>query len=457
MKRAKWSLVSIVIVVWLVVTITILSSYLMNPSILSRSKNTNSISNNSISMPLSSSSSEMLVANVAPFAWKFFSQMVLERPENILVSPLSIAACLSMIWSGVTRSSQSDIEFQSLFQLPSEQSIPTLLNVLLKKESNNDNQMLSMSNSLWTSGEVDTKYVEEVSSFASIQPLPISLDPINDWVAKETNNHIPKLFSSEDSSLDPNTLAIAINAIHFQGLWATPFDNTHTQPDTFTTFDDQQTYTANFMSKTIHTSLAQDVSSLGGASVLTLDYACPDAQQQQQCSSEESEFCAMLVLPKHNTVQSMNQVIQGFTKQVSSSSPTTNNNNKPLSNLYFPNDSRKQNVHISLPRFELKQGPESLKKFMKDMGFETAFSTEKNQFLRMTPNRHDTYLDDVIAAATMKVTEEGTVATASTAAIMMTRSLPPSIEFNRPFLFMVLHRPTGTPLFLSQVHNPDFI
>ena len=452
MKRAKSILFFPVIVVWVVVTI--LSYSMIYPSFLSRSKNTNSSSNNNISM--SSSSSEMLVANVAPFAWKFFSEMVMERPENILVSPLSIAACLSMIWSGVTRSSQADVEFQSLFQLPSEDSIPTLVNVLLKKENknNNSNQMLSMSNSLWTSGEVDSKYVELVSSFASIQPLPTSFDPINDWVAKETNNHIPELFSSEDTVLDPNALAIAVNAIHFQGLWASPFDSTHTQPDTFTTFDNQQTYTANFMSKTIHTSLAQDVSSLGGATVLTLDYACPDAQQQ--CSSEESEFCAMLVLPKHNTVQSMKRVIQGFTKQVSSSN-SNNNNNKASSDLYFSNDFRKQNVHVSLPRFELKQGPESLKEFFKGMGFQTAFSTAKNQFLRMTPNRGDTYLDDVMAAATMKVTEEGTVATAATAAIMMTRSLPPSVEFNRPFLFMVLHRPTRTPLFLSQVHNPDFL
>lgn len=359
----------------------------------------------------------------------------------------------------MTRSSQADVEFQSLFQLSSEQSIPTLVNVLLKKENknNNSNQMLSMSNSLWTSGEVDSKYVEDVSSFASIQPLPTSFNSINDWVAKETNNHIPKLFSSEDSSLDPNMIAIAVNAIHFQGLWASPFESTHTHPDTFTTFDDQETYTANFMSKTIHTSLAQDVSSLGGATVLTLDYACPDAQQQQ-CSSEESEFCAMLVLPKHNTIQSMKRVIQGFTKLVSSSSSSSSNNkNKSSSDLYFSNEFRKQNIHISLPRFELKQGPESLKEFFKGMGFQTAFSTEKNQFLRMTPNRDDTYLDDVMAAATMKVTEEGTVATAATGAIMMTRSLPPSVEFNRPFLFMVLHRPTRTPLFLSQVHNPDFL
>merc|ERR1712232_893618 len=392
----------------------------------------------------------MGVANVAPFAWKFFSQMVLERPENILVSPLSIAACLSMIWSGVTRSSQTDAEFQSLFQLPSEHSIPTLVNVLLKKENkNNDNsnQMLSMSNSLWTKAVVDSKYVEQVSSFASIQPLPTFFDPINDWVAKETNNHIPKLFSSE-KPLDTDIIAIAVNAIHFQALWASPFESTDTEPRTFTTFDDQETYTANFMPKIIHTSVAWDVSSLGGATVLTLDYACLDAQQQQG-SSEESEFYAMLVLPKHNTVQSMKRVIQGFTKQVSDSSSSSNNNNnnnnnKSSSDLYFSDDFRKQHVQVSLPRFELKQGPESLKKF-----------------LRMTPDRSDTYLDDVMAAATMKVTEKGTVATAATGAIMRKESarifLGPSIMFNRPFLFMVLHRPTRTPIFLSQVHNPNFL
>merc|ERR1712232_385992 len=121
----------------------------------------------------------------------------------------------------------------------------------------------------------------------------------------------------------------------------------------------------------------------------------------------------------------------------------------------------KQDVDVSLPRFELKQGPESLKEFFKGMGFQTAFGTENNQFLRMTPNSSDTWLDDIMAAATMKVTEEGTVATAATGAIMKAESymefLGPSIKFNRPFLFMVLHRPTRTPIFLSQVHNPNFL
>ena len=60
-------------------------------------------------------------------------------------------------------------------------------------------------------------------------------------------------------------------------------------------------------------------------------------------------------------------------------------------------------------------------------------------------------------AATLKVGEKGTVASAATATGMQATALPAprtSIWFNRPYLLMVVDQATGEPLFLARVTNP---
>lgn len=87
-----------------------------------------------------------------------------------------------------------------------------------------------------------------------------------------------------------------------------------------------------------------------------------------------------------------------------------------------------------------------------------AFGGEEG-FLQMSEDPQ-LYLDDVFHKAVMEVTEEGTVASAATAAIMMSRSIPqPPKEmiFDRPFGMVVLHTPSMTPLFVARVDDPEFV
>ena len=74
-------------------------------------------------------------------------------------------------------------------------------------------------------------------------------------------------------------------------------------------------------------------------------------------------------------------------------------------------------------------------------------------------NNESILLDDVFHKAVMEVTEEGTEAAAATVGIgtTSTRPLPPiEMKFDRPFIMVVLHMPSTTPLFLALVNNPEF-
>lgn len=115
-------------------------------------------------------------------------------------------------------------------------------------------------------------------------------------------------------------------------------------------------------------------------------------------------------------------------------------------------------VNLVLPRFRICYGSTSLKPQLKDMGMHEAFDGGGG-FLQMSEDP-DLHLDDVFHKAMIEVTEEGTVAAAATAAIMMTRSMPAPPEemiFNRPFGMVVLHNPSMTPLFVARVDDPEFI
>ena len=60
--------------------------------------------------------------------------------------------------------------------------------------------------------------------------------------------------------------------------------------------------------------------------------------------------------------------------------------------------------------------------------------------------------------ANITVGEKGTVAAAVTQLDVMAGSLPPppdvKLDFNRPFLYQIIHADTGLPLFLGTVMDP---
>jgi serpin B len=89
------------------------------------------------------------------------------------------------------------------------------------------------------------------------------------------------------------------------------------------------------------------------------------------------------------------------------------------------------------------------------LGMGLAFSPKAN-FTGISQQALDIGL--VVQAATMKVAEKGTVASAATAVGVVPLDLRvelPKITFDRPYLMIVLDKSTGEPLFLARVANPD--
>ena len=67
------------------------------------------------------------------------------------------------------------------------------------------------------------------------------------------------------------------------------------------------------------------------------------------------------------------------------------------------------------------------------------------------------YIGDVVHKAFVSVDEAGTEAAAATGVMMQTESAKPppvAVRVDRPFIFLVRDRPTGTVLFVGRVTEP---
>uniref|UniRef100_A0A8D8FXN8 Serpin B9 n=1 Tax=Culex pipiens TaxID=7175 RepID=A0A8D8FXN8_CULPI len=107
-------------------------------------------------------------------------------------------------------------------------------------------------------------------------------------------------------------------------------------------------------------------------------------------------------------------------------------------------------VEVYLPRFEIT-ADYKLKAPLFDMGVKAAMSKETAQFDRMA---NGIFLGDIVQKARIVVNEEGTTASASTAAIFANKATPPRFFANRPFAFLIVDKRFDVILFMGQVKNP---
>jgi serpin B len=107
-----------------------------------------------------------------------------------------------------------------------------------------------------------------------------------------------------------------------------------------------------------------------------------------------------------------------------------------------------------LPRVKL--GLEHpLNESLQKLGMTRAFQPYQADFSRLSPSRGlELYIDKVLQRTFVDVNEEGTEAAAVTSVGIVPVSLPPAIYVDRPFVFALRERISGTILFLGKVVDP---
>eukprot|EP00177_Eucheuma_denticulatum_P007419 GFKZ01013508.1.p1 GENE.GFKZ01013508.1~~GFKZ01013508.1.p1 ORF type:complete len:461 (+),score=81.41 GFKZ01013508.1:94-1476(+) len=371
--------------------------------------------------PATSSLSKKQVMTMNGFGLDLFARVAsIER--DVFLSPASIASALAMVAAGATEGGPAEKEFQAVLPDMDE------LNV---GGGRGKNVELVVANSAWLTGRVVDGYEKEVGVRfgADVRSLPDDVKEINAWVEKATKGRVKSMMES----MPGDVLAILVNAVYFKGSWKTAFQKKDTVESGFkgdkgegevgrVRMMNMRKETFGYMTETWGES--------GGIQAVELPYGT------------EEEFGAVLIVPSGRL--EVRQVVEKMGKV-------------GVWDAWMEQLVKTKLDVVAVPRFKLEYGTKSLKEELQQMGLKKAFTgSESGEFLKMSMEK-STYLDDVLHKAGIECTEEGTVASAATEAVMMFRSLPrpkPRVIADRPFVFVIRNRVSGAVLFAGRIDKP---
>jgi serpin B len=346
---------------------------------------------------------------------------------NIVFSPTSISFALAMLYNGAAGDTATGIATALHFTLPVDRlnaafDAADLAITTPPAGADAGTFQLTLADSLWAQQgfSVLPAYLDVLASDygAAVHLVDFITAPesargaINGWIADQTMQLIPMLLPM--GSIDSATRLVLANAVYFHGDWVTPF-------------------APNSPNGTFH-AVAGDVSvpmmsGSGNAFVWS-----GTGWNAVAIPYDGNTTALYVIVPDSGTFDSFEQ---GLTADA-------------LAAILSP--SSQSPSAVSLPRFKFSLAT-SLANALSSLGMAAAFSPAAD--LSGIDGAHDLQVADVIHQADIAVDEKGTTAAAATAVIVKTAAIEVPLVIDRPFLFFIVHQPTGALLFAGRVVDPS--
>lgn len=372
---------------------------------------------------------ETLVSGNRAFAADLYGA-VRSEPGNLFMSPHSISTALAMTYAGARSTTATQMAEALHFTLPEAELHAAFNKLDLELASRGEAAdsdtipfQLTAANALFgqTGMELLTPFLDTLARNygAGLRVLDFVADhegareTINEWVEDRTNDKIEDLLPQ--GSITPNTRLVLANAIYFSAAWAEPFEASKTADRPFTLASGE----------TI------DVPSLH-QSALNRYGAGPD-YRAGELAYDGGQLSMVVVVPDdlaafEDTLdgQRLAEIVAGLSGSL---------------------------LEITLPKFEFA-APLGLVPALMSLGMIDAFSPAAD-FSGIDGTR-SLAISDVLHKGFISIDENGTEAAAATAVIIGETSVPTpaTLVVDRPFLFMIVDRPTGAILFLGRVVDP---
>jgi serine protease inhibitor len=347
--------------------------------------------------------------------------------SNVFISPLSASMALGMALNGTA--TETHAEMRTTLGLTSgtmaevNQGYKSLIDMLRALDRNVD---FRIANAVWyrdTFGpDIEPSFLSTTRTFfdARVEGLdftaPGAVTAINDWVKSSTNGKIDKMVDQIPSEI----VMYLMNAIYFKGNWREQFDPKRTAAAEFTT-NRNQVVTAQMMTRR------------GGFRVRRLSVGTTAVELPYGGDA----FVMTAILPPENT--DVNAFIDVLTPQVLDVLTTEMDDPRMI---------------LNLPKFRLAWEDE-FNDELKSLGMQRAFEPDGADFTPLSARLgHNLYISKVRQKTFVDVNEEGTEAAAVTSVDIGVTSFPGTIDFNRPFVFVIRERLTGTILFIGKIVRP---
>jgi serine protease inhibitor len=373
-------------------------------------------------LPRQLSAGEQAVVTAAnDFSFALFHEVSAANTDsNVFASPLSASMALGMTMNGAAGQTYTQMRSALAFGTASDDDINASYKSLIALLRGLDPSVdFRIANSIWYRNgfPFNQSFIDlsKATFDATVTALdfssPSAVGTINDWVNTATNAKIPTIIDQIES----DQVMFLINAIYFKGSWRDKFDPGETKADVFHGIAGDQPTRLMHRHGTMRFLFRQDLSAVDlpyGNSAYTMTVLLPAA------GTSVDQLAASLTTATWNTLTSQFHDFE--------------------SDLW-------------LPKLKL-EWQRDLNDDLKALGMHDAFVPDGADFTRMSTTRgHNLYIDQVKQKTFVDVNEEGTEAAAVTSVGVSVTALPPSIRVDRPFVFVIRERLSGTIVFMGKI------
>jgi len=353
----------------------------------------------------------------------------LQKPGNVVISPLSISALLSVLLMGSAGATRQQLRRGLRFEeTHSENDIHVSFQMLMEHITREGPDVtLNVANGLFLqkgagivynfTQKAHEYYNSVVSTLDFHNSSIASTNTINEWVKKSTSDMIPQLFTQP---LDPLTTFVAVNTVFFNGKWLTPFTAEWTNDREFDTGAGKI-----------------QIPTMSGT--ITVNYVdIPELEAHMAALPYKGNHQSMyIILPKGPVTADLEPL------ELELSADKINSLIKNMTSLH---------MRVMLPRMRLSF-KSSLRDTLKKLHMDLMFNPVRANFSRLTNS--PVWVNDVLHETVIEVTEEGTKAAAATASNFNRMGTSRTFIVNRPAIFFIRDNASGVPLFWGRLVRPE--
>lgn len=341
--------------------------------------------------------------------------------ESQVISPLSAGYLMGILANGANGNTHDEITRAIGADKLTLDELNGFYSNMLRSGESDKSVTVSIANYIAANKdiELDKQFINTVTDKynAGVDALDFASSSaakkINSWCSKHTDGMIPSIIDQTQ----PSDKAYAMNAIYFNGSWASQFDKGMTRQERF------QGYTRD----------VKRVMMMHQADEFL--YTSNDSYSAVSLPYGNGTFAMTVILPASNS--SVSDLMHGMTP-------------KKLKDMQA--SMQKCTVDLKLPRFTTSTDI-TLNKPLSELGATSMFLPSAD-FTKLC--RQNLFVSKVLQKAKIEVTEQGTKAAAVTAAIMVMSAMPAdqpkrvTFHADRPFVYMITDNATGTIFFIGQ-------
>jgi len=361
------------------------------------------------------------------FGVELFTKVAQEENKNLMLSPLSASAALTMLLNGCNGDTYDQLS--KMLNYPENMTMSEINEVYSSLVAQllvvDPKVKLALANAIFyrQGFSVKNPFLNTMSSDFDAEiagldfSLPSALTTINKWASDNTNGKVPKVLDE----ISGDAVMFIMNALYFKGDWSYQFDKLLTS--------DRPFYTDGLNSVDVSTmkgDVGSKVTSGSNYMAIELPYGCTNFTMVVVVPGETLfEFIPTLTAEKWNTITSA-----------------------------FDDQEKFGELTVYMPKYKFSY-EKQLNDQLQSMGMLDAFIPGLANLSGISDA--SIYVDFVKQNTFVEVDEKGTEAAAVTTIGIVETSFPPQPQefvIDKPFVFAIRERTTNALLFIGQVVNP---